>query len=62
MGKQIKVYVEGIGGVDIGEGSLLVDLSRQVFGKDYKKYLGARINNEVHHLRNEVQEGMYVKF
>ena len=62
MDKLNKVYVEGVGGVDIEEGCLLVDLSRQVFGNDYKKYLGARINNEVHHLRNRVRDGAYVKF
>ncbi|NLJ77989.1 MAG: nucleoside kinase [Tissierellia bacterium] len=62
MDKLNKVYVEGVGGVDIEEGCLLVDLSSQVFGNDYKKYLGARINNEVHHLRNRVRDGAYVKF
>ncbi len=62
MKNKIRVYVEGIGEVYIEEGSMLEDLSKQVFEKDYKKYLGARINNEVHHLRRNVKEDMYVKF
>ncbi len=62
MKNQIKVYVEGVGEVHIEENAILEDLSKQVFQKDYKKYLGARINNEIHHLRKNVKEGMYVKF
>ncbi len=63
MENKIRVYVEGIGGeVYIEEGSILEDLSKQVFEKDYGKYLGARINNEVYHLRRKVEEDMYVKF
>ena len=62
MENKIKVYVEGIGEVYTEEGVILEDLSKQVFGKDYKKYLGARINNEVHHLRKDVKEDMYIKF
>ena len=62
MKNKIRVYVEGIGEVYIEEDSMLEDLSKQVFEKDYKKYLGARINNEIHHLRRNVKEDMYIKF
>lgn len=59
---KIKVYVEGIGEVLISEDSILEDLSKEVFKKDYKKYLGARINNQIYHLRKKVKEDMYIKF
>lgn len=62
MSNKIKVYVEGIGEVHIDEDSALEDLSKQVFEKDYRKYLGARINNEIYHLRKKVKEDMYIKF
>lgn len=62
MGNKIKVYVEGVGEVYVGEESSLEDLSKQVFKKDYKKYLGARINNEIYPLYKKVVEKMYIKF
>lgn len=62
MGKKIKVYVEGIGEVYAQKDTTLKELSKEVYGKDYKRYLGARINNEIYHMRKKVQEDMYIKF
>ena len=38
------------------------DLSKEVFGENYKKYLGGKINNEIFHLTKELDDGMYIKF
>ncbi|HLR34001.1 MAG TPA: nucleoside kinase [Tissierellales bacterium] len=62
MGDNIKVYVEGFGGVNIKKGSKLEELSKKVYGEDYKKYLSARVDNEIVYLGREVEEGKYIKF
>src|SRR5690554_3814864 len=62
MKKKIKVTVEGVGEILTEEDIKLEELSKQVFGKDYRKYIGARINNEIYHLRKSIEENMYIKF
>ena len=58
----INVKVIGIGDVSIEDDSILLDLSKQIYGDDYKKYLGARINNQIYQLRKHVREGMEILF
>ncbi len=58
----MKVYVDGIGEVHTEEGSTLEEVSKQIYGKNYKDYLGARVNNQVYHLREKAVEDMYIKF
>ena len=62
MGEKIRVYVEGIGEVYTQQDTTLKELSEEVYGEDCKKYLGARINNEIYHLWEKVKEDMYIKF
>ena len=62
MNRELKVYVDGIGEVLIQEGARLEDISKKAFGKDYKKYLGARINNEVFNLNKRIHESLDIKF
>ncbi len=62
MQDTVKVYVEGKGEVIAKKDWNLKDLSRKVYGEDYKKYLGARIDNEVVHLYNNIEEEKYIKF
>lgn len=57
-----KVKVNGYGKVEIEKGSSLLDLSKKVFKDDYRKYLGARINNEIYHLNKKVQDNMEILF
>ena len=45
MDEVINVYVDGYGDYSIKKGSNLLQLSKEINGKSYKKYLGARINN-----------------
>lgn len=40
----------------------LEDLSRYVFGEDYKNYLGVRINNRVYNLERAVEDGMEIEY
>ena len=58
----IKVNVIGIGDISINDNSTLLELSKMIFKGDYKKYLGARINNEIYPLYKTVKNGMNIKF
>lgn len=62
MNRELKVYVEGVGEVLINQGDRLEDISKKVFDKDYKNYLGARINNEVFNLNKTVYEKANISF
>ncbi|SHH87664.1 nucleoside kinase [Sporanaerobacter acetigenes] len=61
MGK-IKVFVDNIGEISIDKGATLEDISNLVYKNDYKKYLGAKIENEVFHLRTVAKDGQKIKF
>lgn len=62
MTNLIKVKVIDFGEYIVQEDANLLDLSRQVFGLEYKKYLGARINNEIYNLKKPIHQGMEIKF
>ena len=62
MVAKMTVYVEGVGKIELEKGASLEEVSKQAFGSNYKEYLGARINNEVFHLRKEAKENSYIKF
>lgn len=62
MNRELKVYVESVGEVLINQGDRLEDISKKVFDKDYKNYLGARINNEVFNLNKTVYEEANISF
>lgn len=58
----IKVRVINYGEFEIPGDFRLLDLSQKVFGMEYKKYLGARINNEIYNLKKTMTDGMEIKF
>jgi uridine kinase len=60
--KEIKVKVLGKGEFSIAEGSTLQELSKLVYGSEYKKYLGARINNEIFNLKKSVASESEIRF
>ncbi len=62
MTDNIRVYVEGFGEMSVDRGSTLEELSKLIYKEDYKKYLGARVNNEIYHLHKKVKEDMHIKF
>ena len=62
MNKEIKISIKGIGGVNVEKGTALKDISKKFFKDDYRKYLGAKINNEVFNLNTKVEESIEVEF
>ena len=58
----LTVFVEGVGEVLIGEEAKLKDIAKKAFGSNYRKYLGAKIKNEVFNLNKTVENHMYIKF
>ena len=62
MKKDINVFVEEYGKLVVKEGSTLLQVATEVFKEDAKKYLGARIENEIFPLFKTVQEEQYIKF
>ncbi|WIV13932.1 nucleoside kinase [Proteiniborus sp. MB09-C3] len=53
--------IEGYGTVDIDKDIRLLDLAKKIFKNDYKKYLGAIINNEVKHLEYKIEESCNIR-
>lgn len=62
MNRELKVNVNGIGEVFVQKGSTLEDISKKAFGTEYKKYLGAKINNEVFNLNKVIQSESDISF
>lgn len=60
--ENLKVNVIGYGDESINKGTTLLDLSKKVNKDNYKRYLGARINNEIYHLSKTVENGMEISF
>lgn len=59
---KMKVHVEGIGEVQVNQGSRLKDIAREAYKDEYRKYLGAKINNEVFNLNTFAREGESIEF
>ena len=59
----MKIYVENIGEyISLKEGTNLKEATEIVFKEKYKKYLGAKINNEVFNLNKMAEDGMSINF
>lgn len=58
----LTVFVEGVGEIQIEDGAILKDVAQKAFDQNYKKYLGAKIKNEVFNLHKIVENHMYIKF
>ena len=58
----IKVNIVGLETIEVEKGIKLLALSQKVFGEDYKKYLGAKINNRIYNLDKKVEENSSIKF
>lgn len=62
MTDKVKICVEGIGELELKKGKDLKDVAIKVFGDEYRKYLGAKINNEVFNLGKIIEGDINVKF
>lgn len=60
--ENVKVVVKGIGKLEVREGTTLEELSKQIYGDNYKKYFGAIIENEIESLNKKVSNGEEIKF
>lgn len=62
MKTNIKVHVKGIGEIEVEKGIQLKDISKEIYRGEYKKYLGAKIGNEVFNLNTIAQENDVIEF
>ena len=58
----IKVNVLDYGNMSIKIGTPLDTIAKEAFGEEYRKYLGARINNEIWPLYKSPKDGMTIQF
>lgn len=62
MNNKIKITVIGIGELEVESGISLLEISKNVFKDEYKRYLGARINNEIFNLYKRIDSDLEIKF
>lgn len=62
MKTNIKVHVKGIGEIEVEKAIQLKDISKEIYRGEYKKYLGAKIGNEVFNLNTIAQENDVIEF
>lgn len=62
MKRNINVFVEEYGKLEIKEGSTLLQVALDAFKEGSKQYLGARIENEIFPLFKTVEDDQYIKF
>ena len=62
MNKELRVSVKDKGVIFVEKAAILKDISKEFFKEDYKKYLGAKIKNEIFNLNTKVEESMEVEF
>lgn len=60
--KKVIVSVVGYGDVNLDEDTSLIELSKIVYKDDHKKYLGARIDNQIFNLNTIVKNDMEIEF
>lgn len=59
---KVQVRVLGVGIVKVTDHTNLLELSKQVYKDDYKRYLGARINNQIFNLNTMIEDQMEIDF
>ncbi len=62
MSKTVKVYIKDIGEIEVDEKIQLKDVSKKIYKDKYKRYLGAKINNEVFNLNTVVRDNDRIEF
>lgn len=58
----IDINVVGLKKINIEKGKSLLEISKEVFGYDYKKYLGARIENRIYNLDKLIDDKASIEF
>ncbi len=62
MTELMNVEVEGFGEIQIEKGTTLLEIAKKVYQEDYKKYLGARIGNEIWPLYKSPVDSANIQF
>ncbi|MDX9916553.1 MAG: nucleoside kinase [Gudongella sp.] len=62
MTELMNVAVEGFGEIQIEKGTTLLEIAKKVYQEDYKKYLGARIGNEIWPLYKSPVDSANIQF
>lgn len=60
--EKINIKINGYGEFQVEKGTTLLQVSKMVHGEQYRRYLGARINNQIYNLLKVVEEGMEILF
>lgn len=59
---KINVNILGFKSLEIEKGTTLLQISKKIFGEDYKKYLGAKVENRIYNLQKTVEENTTIEF
>lgn len=59
---KVKVNIIGLKDIEVEKDTTILNLSKEIFGNDYKKYLGVRSDNTIYNLDKTIQEDMTVEF
>ena len=59
---EVQVRVLGVGDVKVTENMNLLELSKKIYKDDFKRYLGARINNQIYNLNTIIEDKMEIEF
>ena len=59
---KLSLNIVGSGRITVEEDLTLLEISKKVFGEDYKKYLGAKIDNRIYNLRKVINEDKSIEF
>lgn len=59
---KVKVNIIGLREIEVEKSTSLLNLSKEIFGEDYKKYLGARSENTIYNLKKTIERDMTIEF
>lgn len=59
---KVRVNIKGLKNFEVEKGISLLNLSKEIFEDDYKKYLGARIENRIYNLNKTIEEDSDIEF
>lgn len=62
MTENVKINIKGIGKMTVDSKSKLKDIAEEVYKDDYRKYLGAKMRNEIFNLNTTVMEDDHIEF
>ncbi len=58
----ININIKGLKEFEFEKGKSLLEISKEVFGENYKRYLGAKIENRIYNLDTMIEEDSTIEF